>query len=46
MLKARRRKADLDEKKFHVPMADKEAEEPPFLVAVHGPPGVRLLLLV
>lgn len=40
------RSADLEQKKFHVPMinrggSDGEKDVPPYIVAVQGPPGVR-----
>ncbi len=45
------RSADLEQKKFHVPMinrggSDGERDVPPYIVAVQGPPGVSGLSFV
>lgn len=41
------RKADLEQKKFHVPMIDRSAiDPPPIFIAVVGPPKVFLKKLI
>jgi ribosome biogenesis protein BMS1 len=39
MMRAARRAADLETKKHHIPLPNREPEEPPpFVIAVQGPP--------